>query len=538
MKIKLSIKHKVAAIFAVVGLILVLGIAGLLYAINYQGVAAYYADIAFRSSHIAAALVDGDKINSYLTDGPDESYVYSEDLLRELKILNNLTFLYVLAPDAEQDDLLYVFDIFSEGNDPSHIYTLGERAGESEIEYDVVMGIYESGEAIYQVSVTKSEYGYLATAPVPVLDGMGNVTAVACADISMDAVIADIRFQTVVIAGIVLVIMVLALIAILLIINKKVLKPVIALSKHMSDFSAEEGNLEHFDFKASGDEIQAMAENYNAMVGDIKTYIENLAATTAEKERIGTELGVATRIQKSLLPCIFPAFPDRAEFDIHASMFPAKEVGGDFYDFFLVDEHTLAVVVADVSGKGVPAALFMVIAKTLIKNNAQKAAPGPGKSPGEVFATVNEMLRENNAERMFVTAFMAYIDLKSGAINCVNAGHNPPLIGRADGSHEYLRVKPAIILACFVGRTYDEYETTLAEGDSFFLYTDGVTEAMNEAEELFGEDRLLAALNRYGELPPEGLLHVIKDEIDSFAGAMEQADDITMLALRYKGENP
>ena len=535
MNIRHSIKHKVAAIFAIVGLLLVIGVAALVYAISYQVVAAQYVGLAFRSAHIAAALVDGDKIADYLAEGPDESYQHSEALLLELKILNELAFLYVLTPTAAQDSLLYVFDIYSEGNDPAHIYELGALAGENDIEFEILMEVYRSGEETSYAGVTNTEFGYLATAPVPVYDSRGRVVAVACADINMDEVLGDVRFQTAIVAIAVLVITVAALIAIMLIVNKKALKPVIALSRHMSDFNADEGNLEEFAFVPSGDEIEAMAASYNGMVGDIKLYIANLAATTAEKERIGAELGVATRIQKSLLPCIFPAFPERSEFDIHATMFPAKEVGGDFYDFFLVDEYTLAVVVADVSGKGVPAALFMVIAKTLIKNNAQRSASGQMRTPGEVFEAVNNMLCENNAERMFVTALMAYIDLPSGKITFVNAGHNPPLIGRAGGAFEYLKIKPAIILAAFSGRTYGEYEAQLAVGDTLFMYTDGVTEAMNEKEELLGEAHLLDMVGKYKDLAVQGFIEAVKDEIDLFAGAMEQADDITMLAIRYRG---
>jgi sigma-B regulation protein RsbU (phosphoserine phosphatase) len=228
-----------------------------------------------------------------------------------------------------------------------------------------------------------------------------------------------------------------------------------------------------------------------------------------------------------MLPCIFPPFPDRAEFDIYASMLPAKEVGGDFYDFFLIDENKLAVVMADVSGKGIPAALFMVIAKTLIKNNAQS-----GMSPKEVFETVNEMLCENNEAGMFVTAFMGYVDLKNGQLTFVNAGHNYPLVKKADGAYEFLKTKPSLILAGMEGTVYNEYEITLAPSDVLYLYTDGVTEAVNTNMELFSDPRLLSVLNQYIDCPVRDLLTSVKQAIDIFVGDMEQADDITMLALK------
>jgi sigma-B regulation protein RsbU (phosphoserine phosphatase) len=269
----------------------------------------------------------------------------------------------------------------------------------------------------------------------------------------------------------------------------------------------------------TGDEIESLADTFNAM-------IDNIQQITAEKERIGAELNVATNIQASMLPCLFPAFPSRQEFDIYATMLPAKEVGGDFYDFFLIDEDHLAVVMADVSGKGVPAALFMVIAKTLIKNNACA-----GNEPQKVFATVNNMLCENNESGMFVTAFMGYLNVQSGVFRYVNAGHNPPLLKKAGGSYEFLPVKAGFILGALEDISYKEDEITLAPGDTLYLYTDGVTEALNGNNELFSNPRLLEAADKYSKHPLQTLLVGIKAEIDAFADGAEQADDITMLAL-------
>jgi len=290
-----------------------------------------------------------------------------------------------------------------------------------------------------------------------------------------------------------------------------------------------EGNLDYIIDILTGDEIEDLGLSVNKMAVDLKEYIANLQSVTAEKERIGAELDVAKKIQASLLPCIFPAFPDRTEFDIYASMEPAKEVGGDFYDFFLVDDNTLAVVMADVSGKGVPAALFMVIAKTLIKNNAQI-----GKSPKEVFEAVNNLLYENNKERMFVTAILGYLDMPTGRFTFVNAGHNPPLL-RSGEQFDWLKSKRGFVLAGMAGMNYKENEVMLNPGDELFLYTDGVTEAMNNEENLFSEARLFEAANKYLDLPPNEFCGSVKREIDTYAEGAEQADDITMLALKYRG---
>jgi sigma-B regulation protein RsbU (phosphoserine phosphatase) len=209
-------------------------------------------------------------------------------------------------------------------------------------------------------------------------------------------------------------------------------------------------------------------------------------------------------------------------------MQPAKEVGGDFYDFFLVNDGTLAVIVADVSGKGVPAALFMVVAKTLIKNNAQS-----GISPGEVFEKVNEMLCEGNETGMFVTAFMGYLDINTGRFRYVNAGHTPPIL-ITDGKCRVIGVKPGFVLAGMDGIRYKEDELAMRTGDALFLYTDGITEAVNPQEALFGQSRLTEAVDKVADSPLKDFTDEIKSEIDHFADGAEQADDITMLVLRYK----
>jgi serine phosphatase RsbU (regulator of sigma subunit) len=256
---------------------------------------------------------------------------------------------------------------------------------------------------------------------------------------------------------------------------------------------------------------------------------EHTLRERAEKELIVAELNIATEIQASMLPNKFPAFPHRSEFDLYATMNPAKEVGGDFYDFFMVNENTLAVVIADVSGKGVPAALFMVIAKTLIKSNAES-----GKSPKEVFETTNNILCENNDSGFFVTAFISYINVQTGKCVFVNAAHNAPMIKKSNGDFVYLESTSHMMLAGLEGSNYSEDEMVLSQGDVLYLYTDGVTEAMNPSEDLFSDERLLETINKHKSQNIMELLSAIKDEIDHFADGAEQADDITMLALEIK----
>ena len=243
------------------------------------------------------------------------------------------------------------------------------------------------------------------------------------------------------------------------------------------------------------------------------------------------ELNVASNIQRDMLPNIFPAFPERTEFDVYATMDPAKEVGGDFYDFFMIDKTHLAIVIADVSGKGVPAALFMVIAKTIIRNQAQSSL-----SPAEIFTRANEQLCENNGEGLFVTAYMGILDLCTGVLTYANAGHNPPLIQQNNGRFEWLKLRPGFVLAGMEGMRYKEFQVTLSPGDSLFMYTDGVTEATNAALELYGDKRLEDALNAseaHG-LAPDQLLPFVKSKVDLFVAGAPQADDITMLDLQFR----
>lgn len=247
-----------------------------------------------------------------------------------------------------------------------------------------------------------------------------------------------------------------------------------------------------------------------------------------ERQRISTELDVATHIQADMLPRIFPAFSDRAEFDIYASMNPAKEVGGDFYDFFMVDEKHLAIVIADVSGKGVPAALFMVIGKTLIKDHTK-----PGVDLGAVFSEVNDLLCESNSEGLFITAFEGVLDLETGDFTYVNAGHEIPFIAKAGGIYEPYKLQPGFVLAGMEHMKYQSGRITLSPGDKLFQYTDGITEATNAEKELYGMNRLTDVLVKNTGCTPAALLPAVKADIDAFVGDAPQFDDITMLCVEY-----
>ncbi|MBQ6403561.1 MAG: SpoIIE family protein phosphatase [Oscillospiraceae bacterium] len=280
----------------------------------------------------------------------------------------------------------------------------------------------------------------------------------------------------------------------------------------------------------TGDEIENLSLAMKDMERELGDYVATLTRVTGEKERIGAELNIASQIQEGMIPSIFPAFPERQEFDIFASMHTAKEVGGDFYDFFLIDDDHLAIVMADVSGKGVPAALFMMASKILIKNYAYIEQT----SPARVLELVNHQICQNNPAEMFVTTWLGIVELSTGRMKAANAGHEYPVIRRAKGAYQLYRDVHGFVLGGMDGMRYQEYELQLASGDELFLYTDGVTEATNVKNELFGTARMLSALNSAAHAA-NGVLDAVKTHLDDFVGSAEQFDDITMLCFRYLG---
>ena len=261
----------------------------------------------------------------------------------------------------------------------------------------------------------------------------------------------------------------------------------------------------------------------------------DMVRTQHEKDlasaKIEADLALASRIQADVLPNNFPAFPDRTDMDIYASMSPAKEVGGDFYDFFLIDEDHLGLVIADVSGKGVPAALFMMIARILVKNEAMS-----GKSPGKVLETVNEQICANNPEEMFVTVWLGVLDLNTGIVTAANAGHEHPVLKQADGLFEVFPDKHGLVVGAMEGMRYKEYTMEMMPGSKLFLYTDGLPEATNAGEELFGMDRVIAAINKLSDAEPKDILSGMEKAVNEFVKDAEQFDDLTMLCVEFKGK--
>ncbi|WP_041277743.1 SpoIIE family protein phosphatase [Desulfotalea psychrophila] len=321
-----------------------------------------------------------------------------------------------------------------------------------------------------------------------------------------------------------------ALALLLIYLSCKITRPLRSLTGSVNDIAS--GNLD-VDLPAvvAQDEVGELTGSIITMRDSLKQYIANLTETTAVKERIESELRIAHDIQMSILPKLFPAFPNRSEFDIYASIEPAREVGGDLYDFFFIDENRFCFLVGDVSGKGVPAAFYMAVTKTLLKVVAER-----GLNPGEILAKVNNDLAEDNDACMFVTLFLAVIDIGTGEVLYANAGHNPPLFIPKGGKAEWIPPLNELVAGAMEDSVYTTKSMTMQPGDTLFIYTDGVTEAMDSKQSLYSDDRLLTEVDRCSGLAAKPFIHAIDDSIKAFTGGAEQSDDITMLAMQFLGK--
>ena len=310
----------------------------------------------------------------------------------------------------------------------------------------------------------------------------------------------------------------------------KTVRPVTQIQKNVRQYTDDKDTARivgEMEKVRVNNEFGVLARDISALAEEVERYNDENIRLTSEHERIAVELDLAAKIQREALPANFPAFPDRNDFDIYASMTPAKEVGGDFYDFFMLDDDHIALVMADVSGKGVPAALFMMMAKILIGEHAKM-----GLSPKEVLERTNDAICRNNSEKMFVTVWFGILELSTGKITAANAGHEYPVIRQPGGEFELFKDKHGFVLGAFEGKSYREYEFTLQKGGTLFVYTDGVPEATRAGNELFGNERMLAAVNGIPDGSPKELLEHVHSEVNAFVGDAPQFDDLTMLAIK------
>lgn len=500
---------------------------------------------AYNVAETSSYFINGDDINKYLsTREIDDNYkkVYSH--LKEGLNLKAIKYIYVVQ--IKDNASRYIWVANNERSDEENYNYLGVSENFLITESDVIDKINSDTDVSPDnVIITNSkEYGYIGTLYSCIYDSTGKLVAKVGIDVDLSEVNNIVFWQSMILVSIIIGTCLLFLLILAIYVNKRIVEPINDISEKVSGFvmnGASKGVKLNFDpIKVkTNDELQVLAESFNIMALDINDYIENLYKVTKEKERIHSELSVASSIQANMLPCIFPAFPKRHDIDVYATMHPAKEVGGDFYDYFFIDEDHVAFLVGDVSGKGVAAALFMVIAKTLIKNEAQSL-----KIINEVLTNVNNKLCDNNKEEMFVTAFAAVFNVKTGELVYSNAGHNRPLIYRAkEKKFDWVNMSKGFVLAGLENFKYKLEKTYLDKGDAIYVYTDGVTEALNKKNELFSDPRLLDCMNSldFDNMKLDEVLKFMADEIEKFANGADQADDITMLLFKnltvdYKGD--
>ena len=546
-----SVSHRVNGLL----LILVLAIAGGLIAIAYWAntsqVDEFYRVETVETAATVSSLLNGDRIGAlrdFLStpeyqeirnraeEAEDEQMI--EDCLAEngwleevqslrktmsrLRELQDAKYIYMLHMPADRHESMYVLD----PDEPLWIMGL--------VEADAEGFERKTDNERIEPTVSLTDFGWLSSGYEPVLNSAGEAVACVGVDIDMTKVMRDRNAFLIRLLTYAIILGLTASVLVMYLMSRTVTKPISMLSKAVGEFGSHGGKITSGDVINlpihTRDEIGLLYQETREMEIRLIDYMDNLATVTAEKERIGAELNVATQIQADMLPRIFPPFPGRKELDLYASMNPAREVGGDFYDFFLIDENHVGLVMADVSGKGVPAALFMVIAKTLIKNRAQM-----GGGPAEILSYVNEQLCEGNDAELFVTVWFAILDMTTGKGLAANAGHEHPALRRAGGEYELVIYRHSPAVATMKGMRFREHEFELHPGDSLFVYTDGVAEATNAHDELFGNERMLEALNEDPDATPEKLLPTVRKHIDRFVGDAPQFDDITMLGLLYKG---
>ncbi len=432
--------------------------------------------------------------------------------------------------DASWKPLLYLFDC---NENEETYYAFGECSAMNPANIELFAEVVETKGPQDDYIISNGEFGYNMSALVPVLTKDGEVAAVVGVEVPMLRVESAAQALIKSIVLITFVVIVAVIIVFVMYMMKRIVGPVGVLSREVRRFGesgkrTEEGTKRLCAIRTR-DEIQTLAEQIDKMEQDMLSYVDNIKRITAEKERIGTELALAAKIQENMLPNTFPPFPDRSEFDLYATMKPAKEVGGDFYDFFLVDEDHLGLVMADVSGKGVPAALFMMASKIILANNAMK-----GKTPAEILEEANSAICARNQEEMFVTVWLGILEISTGRLVAANAGHEYPAICPAGGDYALYKDCHGFVVGGMDGMKYKNYELTLTPGTRLFVYTDGIPEATNKDDELFGTERMIEALNRNKDAAPCEVLRNVRTAVDEFVQNAEQFDDMTMLCLEYK----
>lgn len=541
-RIKKKLRRSLAAaveIFTVL-LSVCLGFVG--YRTYYLGMIKKYKEYERTTLMLASQDIDWDGVEQAVLSGEEnEAYKKLSERLDFIKSNSEIAWLYLITPlnDSSNDNMRYICT----GNTKQEYANFrtnrfNELTG-TEFPSDVAkqyLDFFRKSEpGAFWYYQNKTEWGSVYTTSIVVRNSAGKGLGVLSVDINMVDIDSTLKIYPLRILSASLAFAAVFVIILILWLNRRVIHPLKSLQNSAVDFvsKASGDDVESLNFVdpkiRTQDEIQSLSCALVTMASETKQYMQKLIYETSERERISADLNVAANIQNSMLP---HEFPKRGDFDLCASMNPAKEVGGDFYDFFFVDENHLGLVIADVSGKGIPASLFMVISKTIIKN---LALSGKTMSPAQILQEANNQLCEGNEASLFVTVWLGILDLNAGTVTAANAGHEFPAVRQPGKNFELIRDKHGVVLAGMENMVYADYEFTLEKGATLFVYTDGVPEATNANNELFELERTVQALNVNPAAEPKELLSIVRGEVDKFVGEAPQFDDLTMLAIKYKG---
>ena len=495
-----------------------------------------YAESTYHIGRTAAALINADHLDAYLAGEETEEYERTRGYLDTYCRSINVSMIYLIQVDqSDYGRFVSIFNPVNNAVDDTEYteWELGYRRDTTNDEYrQKYRAMYEQTapyETVYRIRTTDGQHSHITTL-VPLTDSTGKTAAIICVQRPVRELYDARRpyLRSIALSTILLALFASAFAALFL--RRQVVDPVQKVADEASRFARENTKGEPLGSISRYEEISSLAGSIDTMESDMVTYIGNLTAATAEKERIGAELSLARTIQENSIPSDFPAFPDRKEFEIYASMDPAREVGGAFYNFFLIDDDHLALVIGDVSGKGVPASLFMMVTNILISDRTKM-----GGTPAEILSYVNGELCAHNTAEMFVTVWMGILEISTGKLTAANAGHEYPALKRSDGGFELYKNKHSFIVGGMDAVKYKDYELTLYPGDRLFVYTDGVPEATDPENALFGTERMLSALNERPDAGPEQVLNNVRAAVDAFVRDAEQFDDLTMLCMEYRG---
>lgn len=546
-QIRLRGKIALIMILLVLGSIIAVGIAAIMA--QYQALLDDTGKRLTSLAHFAASHINGDDLNAVRSGASvdSEAYIRVQTELRQViesankipisqiaEIIQmqgksagrNLKAVYAYTLSMQDGRVVQGADAFSSAD-----HTTYKQPGSPVLDSGIIAYVSQiySGIPFFASAPYTDDYGTWITGYARVFDSQDNVAGVVCIDASLEFIYRktwELALQVLLFAaGFIVIVLILSFYF-----SRRITEPIVQLNRGAGIIGG--GDLDYLIKIRTGDEIEDLARSFNQMATQLKLYIENLRVTTAEKERIESELKIAHKIQISMLPRIFPPFPSRPELSIYATIEPAREVGGDLYDFFFIDEHRFCFFIGDVSGKGVPAALFMVIAKSLLRTQALQGSP-----VDEILFKVNNLLCSDNEEMMFVTLFLGILDTRTGELDFANAGHNPPLLARYSAAFEYMRPRRGFVMAGMENFRFRRETLQLGPADALFLYTDGVTEAMDIDGQQFSDQRLKDVLAELSAVPEKQIIASVRQEIGAFVKQAPQSDDIAMLVIRYNGYN-